>query len=321
MKRQEALQNLRMVLRRQHKALSTEQSYVGWLSRYITAIAQMPAGLSSEGKLERFLTDLAIANVSASTQNQAFNAIVFFYNDVLLAPLKNVDALRASRPAHIRHAPTVEETFLLLKQIKNVGGYPINLIARLLYGCGLRVTEPLNLRVKDVREDRLFIMGAKGRKDRVVSMPDSIMLDVRGQLDFAKAIWTRDCNAKIPVEMPEGLARKYPEYRFAWGWAWLFPSHQPCQHPRTKEWVRWRCHEANVQRAIKSARRDLGIMVLPHELRHAYATHCLDRGTNIKALQEAMRSACAVHWKLDWQSNDLQTRTKLPLWFGHMRLG
>src|SRR6185295_311591 len=93
---------------------------------------------------------------------------------------------------------------------------------------------------------------------------------------------------KVPVLLPEPLARKYPEYRFAWPWAWLFPAHRPCGHPRTGQVVRYRMHEANVQRAIKEARRQLGIMVQPHELRHAYATHCLERGTNPRAIQTAM---------------------------------
>lgn len=284
----EAIRKLVDVIRRQHKSLATEQSYSGWLRRYMAAIYQMPTTLSSEKKLERFLTELAHKNVSAATQNQAFNAIIYFYKDVLEMPLKNVDALRANRPKHLRHAPTVQETFELLKQIKDVAGYPTRLLACMLYGCGLRVSEPLNLRIKDVRDDRLFIMGGKGQKDRVVSLPDALMAEIKGQKDFARAIWERDCKARVPIKIPEGLARKYPEYEFAWGWAWLFPSHQPCKDPRTGRIVRWRCHEANVQRAIKAARRELGIMVLPHELRHAYATHCLDRGTNIKALQEAM---------------------------------
>lgn len=283
----EAIQRLREVARRQHKAKSTEDSYAGWLARFMVALRKMPAALSSEQKLERFLTELAFANVSASTQNQAFNAILFFYGDVLGRPLQGVDALRASRPSRVRNAPTVEDTFRLLNGVKNVGGYPTNLIARLLYGCGLRVSEPLNLRVKDVREDRIFIMGGKGRKDRVVSLPCSLANELKGQLDFSRAIWQKDVSAKIPTALPEGLARKYPEYRFALGWAWVFPAHQLCLD-RAGQWVRWRCHEANVQRAIKEARRQLGIMVLPHELRHAYATHCLDRGVNIKALQEAM---------------------------------
>lgn len=282
---------MKQVIRRQHKTLATEHAYVHWLGRYMSAILSMPRELSSEGKLERFLTDLALKRgVSASTQNQAFNAIVFFYKDVLGHPLKEVDAFRATRASRLRRAPSVQDTVTLLASVPNISGYPTNLIARLLYGCGMRVTEPLNLRVKDVQFDdgQIFIMGGKGRKDRIVSMPCSLVEELRGQLDHARAIWKRDCEARIPLELPFQLASKYPDHRFAWSWAWVFPAHWPCKHPRTGETVRYRMHEASVQRAIKHARRKLGIMVLPHELRHAYATHSLNRGVNIKALQSAM---------------------------------
>jgi hypothetical protein len=134
---------MREVIRRQHKPLSTEDSYAFWLRRYMTALRKMPEGSSSESKLERFLTKLALQrDVSASTQNQALNAILFFYREVLGQSLGNVNALRAKRPVHERHAPTVSETKLLLQAIRNEGGYPTNPIARMLYGCGLR--EPVS---------------------------------------------------------------------------------------------------------------------------------------------------------------------------------
>ncbi len=290
----EAIKKARAVIRRQHKTISTEQSYLHWLQRYIKTIQSMPSTLTSEAKMERFLSELALRHdVSASTQNQAFNAILFFYRDVLGQELKNVQALRATRPAQLRHAPTVEETRQLLAKVRDVGGYPVNLIVRLLYGCGLRVSEPLNLRIKDVdlANGRITLKDAKGGKDRVMSLPCSVTEEIRSQMDYARAVWQRDGRARIPLEIPGQLAKKYPEYRFAWPWAWLFPQRHPCKHPRTGELVRYRMHEANVQQGVKEARRQLGIMVLPHELRHAYATHCLDRGTNIKALKEAMGHA------------------------------
>ena len=284
MKVTEAIERARNVMRRQHKTISTEQTYLHWLRHYICAVKSMPQDLSSELKLERFLTDLALKkNVSAATQNQAFNAILFFYKDVIGKPLQSVDALRATRPERIRRAPSVRETMELLAEIKNEAGYPTNLIARMLYGCGLRVTEPLNLRVKDLDFDnsRIFILAAKGRKDRVITMPCSIVEELRGQLDWARSVWRRDSEATIPLEIPHALDRKYPETRFSWQWAWVFPAHWPCKHPRTGELVRYRMHEANVQRAILHARRKIGVMILPHELRHAYATHSLERGVNI----------------------------------------
>jgi hypothetical protein len=132
-----SIQRLQAVARRQHKALSTEETYVYWLRRYMAALPRYPAMLTSEQKVERFLSDLVRhRDISASSQNQAFNAILFFYKDVLGQPLQGVDALRATRPARMRHAPSISDTQALLETIRNVGGYPTNLIARLLYGCG-----------------------------------------------------------------------------------------------------------------------------------------------------------------------------------------
>ena len=143
MKKSQAILRLRQVIRRQHKALATEDSYVFWVRRYISSLLSVPPDLPSERKLEIFLTGLALRhNVAASTQNQAFNAVLFFYKEVLRRPLGNVDALRAKRPVHQRHAPSVTDTRQLLEAVTNVGGYPTNLVARLLYGCGLRVSEP-----------------------------------------------------------------------------------------------------------------------------------------------------------------------------------
>lgn len=293
MKTEEAIAKLIGVCRRQHKALETERSYAGWLRRFCRFVVErQPEGTSAQ-RVEAFLTQLAKQDVSASTQNQAFNALVFFYRDVIEQPLGNVDALRASRPAQLRHAPNVSDTRALLGTVEDVGRYPTRLIVRMLYGCGLRLSEPLNLRVKDLdfEGSRVFVLGAKGRKDRVVALPCSIVEELREQLVYARTIWQRDQRMKLPVEMAHQLARKFPEYPFAWPWAWVFPGHQPCRHPRTGEVVRYRMHEANVQRCVRDARRKLGIAVTPHELRHAYATHSLNRGVNIKALSEAMGHA------------------------------
>jgi integron integrase len=291
MNESDAIRRMIEVIRLQHKALATESCYVHWLRHFMLKVKQMPPSLSSEQKLERFLTELAVSkDLAASTQNQAFNAIAFFYKDVLGKPLQNVESRRAVRPLHLRHAPTVSQTRALLQAVPDVAGYATNLIARLLYGCGLRVTEPLNLRIKDLNLDKgiLFILGAKGGKDRVVSLPHSLRAELGQQLEFARAAWLRDKQNGIPVETPHQLAAKYRQLPFTWTWAWLFPSRSVCRHPRTGLCVRYRMHEANVQRAIKAACQRLEITVLPHELRHAYATHCLERGTNPRAIQKAM---------------------------------
>lgn len=291
---EDAVQRLVEVCRRQHKSLSTERVYSHWLRDYCRFVPSVDPSLTSERKMEAWLTMLARKrDCSASTQNQAFNAVLFFYHKVLGQELKNIDGLRATRPDRIRYSPTVDEVRRLLPLVGDVGGYPTRLITQMLYGCGMRVSEPLNLRVKDLdlANSQVRIIEAKNRKDRVVKLPCSIMEELRAQLDYAKAIWKRDAEAKLPVVLPHQLARKYPAYQFSWSWAWVFPMRNACRHPRTGEWVRWHVLPCNVQRAVQKAAQELQLPITPHCLRHAYATHSLNRGVNIKALSEAMGHA------------------------------
>ncbi len=290
MKTQEAICKLRDTIRLRHFAMSTEQSYCAWLARFARFISERcPAG-DPNAKMEAFLTQLARQEVSASTQMQAFNALLFFYREVLKVEVGKVDSLRAKKPVHLRYAPEISEVRQLLAAIQDVGGYPTRLIVKLIYGCGMRVTEPLNLRVKDVliSESKLILRGAKGGKDRFVSIPCSLAAELAAQMELAKAVGERDRLANLPVSLPGLLAKKYPHWQFSAKWAWVFPSHQPCAHPRSSVTVRWRCHEANVQRCVRAAARPLGLDITPHHLRHAYATHCLNAGQNPRAIQMAM---------------------------------
>jgi integrase len=150
--------------------------------------------------------------------------------------------LRDKRPVHERHAPPVSETQALLRVIRNEGGYPTNLIACLLYGCGLRVSEPLNLRIKDVdlERRRLTIRGATDGNDRVVALPFLVVPELVQQMQVARAVWEHDRQNGTPLMLPYQLARQYPEYRLCWGWAWLFPAHQPCRDPSAQGLVRYR---------------------------------------------------------------------------------
>ena len=287
----QAIQRTREVLRRKHLALSTEGNYCGWLARYARFVKERCAAtMTPEAKMEAFLSQLARQDVSASTQNQAFSALLFFYREVMKVELGKVDALRAKRPEMLRFAPEVHEVRALLGKIRDVGGYPTRLIVRMIYGCGLRVTEPLNLRVKDVllSESKLVLRGAKGGKDRFVAIPCSLLEELRAQMAVAAGVAERDRLAQVPVALPGALATKYPHWQFSPKWAFLFPSHKPCPHPRTGQTVRWRCHEVNVQRCVREAARPMGLDITPHHLRHAYATHCLNGGQNPRAIQDAM---------------------------------
>lgn len=284
------------IMRLRHYAWQTEQCYQGWIQRYIDWLGKHGRDFTaSEARMGAFLTMLAHQGCAASTQNQAFNAILFLYRDVLKQDLKNVTSLRAKRPAQVRYAPAKEQVLALLDATKDTHGYPTRLLVRLLYGCGLRVTEPLNLRIKDVdvSHSRLTIRGAKGGKDRVVSVPCALMAEVVAQMKRARFTHEDDVKARIPLEVPGQLARKYKNAPFSWQWAWVFPSKTTCKHPRTGETVRYRMHEANVQKCVKAAASTLGLenSVTPHCLRHAYATHVLDRGTNIRDLQSALGHA------------------------------
>jgi len=291
MKLEIALQKTRDLIRLKHLSISTEENYLHWIvrfSRFVVERCEAPA--TPEQKMEAFLTQLAKQDVSASTQNQAFCALLFFYREVLKMEVGKVDSLRAKKPAHLRFAPEAGEVRQLIATLKDVGGYPTSLIVKLIYGCGLRVSEPLNLRAKDVllEDSKLVICGAKGGKDRFVSIPCSLHAELATQLKYAKAVSEQDQLNRIPVALPGLLAKKYPHWQFSPKWAFLFPARTTCQHPRAGFIVRWRCHEANIQRAVRAAARPLGLDITPHHLRHAYATHCLNSGQNPRAIQQAM---------------------------------
>lgn len=282
----------REVLRMQNRSYSTERDYCGWLRRYFAFTTKLPKGFTPEQKAEKFLNHLAnVQDVSAQTQDGAFYAIIYFYKNVVRVPLKDVQCLRPAKRQVIRTAPALVDTHRLLAALPDVSGYPTNLQGRMLYGRGLRVCEPLNLRLKDVRimDRKLILIAAKGNKDRVVRLDEWMIEPLQRQMIVALTVWESDVRNQIPLEIPNQLAKKYPETRFSKHWAWLFPAKQTCQHPRTGEIVRYRQHECFLQRAFKIARQKTGVLATPHNMRHAHATHLLESGlTSVKALQEEM---------------------------------
>lgn len=279
--KEQVLSVMRSKMRLQHLALRTEEAYLHWVGRYFDFAQGMPKEMASEKKAEAFLTDLAVRkNVAARTQNQAFAAILYLYKQVLGRPLLEVDALRAKRPEQVREAPERGEVRALFAELRDTVQCPAGLLARLLYGCGLRVQEPLELRIKDVRlaESILVIRAAKGAKDRVVAIPCSLVEPLRRQIERARSVWKwdRENRPEVGVSLPHQLAAKYPNAPFDWGWFWLFPAPGHCEHPRVPGLiVRWRLHEASLQRAIAEARQRAGIAcrITPHVLRHGYASH------------------------------------------------
>ena len=285
-----AVAKRREVIRLRHLSWSTEESYVGWVVRFSRFIVERCREGLPAVKMEAFLTQLAKQGVAASTQNQAFCALLFLYRDVLKQDVGKVDALRAKTPVRLRYAPEQQEVKVVLANAQDLGGYPTRLILKLLYGCGLRLREPLNLRLADVllSESKLIIRSAKGGKDRMLAIPCSLARELEAQTAVARAVAQADRIAGIPVKLPGLLATKYPHWQFSPKWGWLFPARSTCADPRTGAVVRWHCHPANVRRSLNAATRPLGLDFTPHHLRHAYATHALNRGANVRGIQEAL---------------------------------
>ncbi|MDQ8206221.1 tyrosine-type recombinase/integrase [Coraliomargarita sp. SDUM461003] len=289
-------------LRLQHKAYKTEQSYLGWIRRYNSWLCeQRPAGASAE-KMGAFLTYLAqVEEVAASTQNQAFNAILYMYR-TLGVELGEVKSLRAKPGQFERHAPSMGEIKAVRDRLRDANGYPVRLLFDLLYGCGLRVSEPLGLRVKDVRMDRreLIIRQAKGGKDRVVKVPPSLYTCLQLQIQSARLVFERDSADGVPVQVPSALGRRSRSLCRQWGWMFVFPGHVPVAHPRSGEVVRFSLHPGNIQREVKRActAAELAVPFTPHHLRHAYATHCLDSGANVHDVSECLGHASLETTKL-----------------------
>lgn len=290
--RNEAVAMVRTKIRLRHFAFSTEQSYCGWVARYYDFCLRLPASFAPEKKAETFLSDLALRHrVSARTQNQALSALLFLYNSVLERPLGNIDALRAKQRIHERTAPSREQVRALRSAVVDRPGIPARLLVDLLYGCGLRVSEPLELRVKDLlwQERQLVVRAAKGAKDRRVPIPQSLIEPLRAQTEIARKIWEEDRQLapKVGVPLPHQLARKYPSAPFSWAWFWIFPARGHCVHPRTGQTVRYHLLHDRLQQAVREAARKVGLdgFITPHVLRHGYATHSRE---SIEALREIM---------------------------------
>ena len=283
------LDQVREAIRTRHYSGKTEKDYVHWIKRFIFFHNKRHPMEMAEAEIGQFLSNLATdGHVSASTQNQAFNALLFFYREVLKQELGPVNSLRAKQPANPRHCPSQEDVRRLLGAVADIYGYPTRLIVHLLYGCGLRVTEPLNLRIKDVdfKESKFYVYQAKGGKGRVVLFPNCLTGPLQQQMAVAQHIAKQDHARGIPVPLLGLLAKKYPSAARSERWAWFFPSHTLCRDPRSGTVVRWRCHESNVQRAVRAAALACGLDGLtPHYLRHAHATHALHSGAYVRDLQ------------------------------------
>jgi integron integrase len=282
---------IRDAIRLRHYSLRTEQTYVSWFVRFVKFNNMRHPSEMGEDEVRAFLTDMASRqDCSASTQNQALNAIVFVYKHVLNKPLGQIDAVRARRKERLPVVLTVEET----KRILGAMSGPLGLQARLLYGCGLRIQECLRLRIKDVDSNgaTLTVRGGKGDKDRMLTLPQSLLLDLKRQLEYARSLYDADKAAgKTGVFMPPGsLDAKAPSWAHSWEWFWLFPGEEHSIDPRTGTVRRHHMLDQPLSRAIQKAAHLARVekKVTAHTFRHSFATHLLMKGVNIRSIQELL---------------------------------
>jgi integron integrase len=285
------LDQVRNKIRLKHYSIRTEQAYVDWVKRFIFFHKKRHPGEMGGPEVEAFLTHLAVAGkVAAATQSQAKSALLFLYREVLgveLPWLDNVESAKQGKRLPV--VLTVPEVKSLFDRMEGTNG----LIARLMYGTGMRVMEAVRVRVKDIDFARheVLVREGKGNKDRVTMLPVTLVEPLQRQLARVKLLHQDDLQAGFgDVYLPFALDRKYPSAGREWKWQYIFPAAQRSIDPRSKVARRHHVSDQAVQRAVRQALRQAGIEkpATPHTLRHSFATHLLLAGYDIRTVQELL---------------------------------
>jgi integron integrase len=282
------LDQLRTRIRAKNYSIRTEQAYTFWTKRFIVYHQKRHPEEMGENEILAFLNHLAtVQNVAASTQNQALAALLFLYREVLVRELPTIGNItRAKRPERVPVVLTADEVRRLLAHLDGVSW----LLASLLYGSGLRLTEALRLRVKDVDFSyrQIVVRDGKGHKDRITMLPAPLLQTLKQQVERVRVIHDEDLAAGLgAVHLPYALARKYPNAATDFGWQYLFPSGSISTDPRTGRRGRHHLDESILQKAVKGAVRRARIdkPAASHTLRHSFATHLLQSGSDIRTVQ------------------------------------
>ncbi|MEQ1674612.1 MAG: integron integrase [Candidatus Nitrotoga sp.] len=285
------LDQVRDKIRVKHYSIRTEKQYLQWIKRFILFHGKRHPQDMGANEVESFLTHLAVeGSVSASTQNQALSALLFLYREVLGIDLPWMDTMvRAKNPQRLPVVLTRAEVALVFERME--GGY--GLMARLLYGTGMRLMECVRLRVKEVdfAQREILIRDGKGAKDRVTMLPDVLILPLQEHLARRRLLFEDDlAKGMTEVFLPDALARKYPNASTDWAWQYVFPSGSYSVDPRSGRQRRHHIDEKLLQRAVKRAVNASGIVKLatPHTFRHSFATHLLQSGYDIRTVQELL---------------------------------
>lgn len=285
------LEQVRQRLRVGHYSLRTEQTYIPWIKRYILFHGKRHPREMGKSEIEAFLTHLAVdREVSAATQNQALNAILFLYRSVLEIDVDwMIDVVRAKRNPRVPVVMSIPEVRRVLAHLSGLN----ELMASLLYGSGLRLMEAVRLRVKDIDFDyqQIVVRDGKGAKDRVTPLPQRTVEPLRAQIEHVKTLHSKDLDAGYgEVYLPHALATKYPSAARELAWQYVFASEQLSRDPRSRTTRRHHVSEKGLQRAVKKAVRAAEVhkKASCHTFRHSFATHLLERGSDIRTVQELL---------------------------------
>ncbi len=279
-------------IRVKHYSVRTEKSYVSWIKHYIFFHNKRHPVEMGKTEIEQFLTYLAVErHVSSTTQNQAFYAIMFLYKEVLGIDMKsqNIQALRAQERKHIPVVLTKDEVAAVLANLNGV----YELIVSMMYGCGLRMQEALNLRLKDIDFgfDKVYIYNSKSLGDRTLPLPARLREQLNVQAEKVSRLHQKDIvEGYGSVYLPHAMERKYPKAKYDVKWQYLFPMRTLSKDPRSDAVRRHHLHPQTVGRNIKLAAEKAGIAkrVTSHIFRHSYATHLLQNGIDLRSIQELL---------------------------------
>jgi integron integrase len=285
------LDRVRNEIRVRHMARSTEKAYVNWIRRFILFHGKRHPAEMGKDEVTAFLTHLAVVgDVTASTQNQAFSALLFLYREVLKEEFGWLnDVVRANREGHVPVVLTHNEAVSALSLLDGTNW----LIAKILYGSGLRIMECLRLRVKDLDFARaqIAVHDTKGKQDRFTMLPRSVVPALQQHLERVRRAHELAMQEGYGgVELPHAIGRKYPNATFEWGWQYVFPAPQPSRDPRSGVYRRHHIDPTSFGRAVKQAVRKAGIdkHATAHTFRHSFATRLLEKGRDIRTVQELL---------------------------------
>ncbi|HUI69441.1 MAG TPA: integron integrase [Spirochaetia bacterium] len=282
---------LRKLMRLKHLSLRTEKAYRAWIRQFKSFVREKACGELSEQDLRDFLSFLAVEKkVAAATQRLAFNALLFLYRNILGIEINGLSTVVSSRvPKRLPVVLTKEEIQRVFSHLQR----PFLLMAQLIYGGGLRLEECLSLRVKDIDFERgcMTIRAGKGNKDRETVLPERVIQELHRHLIGVRALHNQDQRKGIDgVVIPGALDRKYTNLSREWGWFWVFPSENLSVDPFSRSARRFHLYPTTLQKAFRQAVRAAGILkhASIHTLRHSFATHLIERGYDIRTIQELM---------------------------------